>query len=186
MKVHRDRQSDTQSFGFFTNPLMSTDAYTQTHERAKAAGQTAVRNIWWGQTPTCQSLSMLCLYFSRDAALVKKKQNKTSILQMQSNEATKTHIWLRFLSVLAKSSSLFWMFQHLWKHTRRKHGISLLNCTQWTNSGANDLLTYWATQDTARNWFLSLYLFSHGFIIVSAGVGYLQNHVHKQYYHHYY
>lgn len=70
-----------------------------------AAGQAAVENIWKGQTPTCLSPFMLCLHFSRDPTLVGRCIHSL-VLQMQSTEPTKTHIWPRFLSVLARSSSV--------------------------------------------------------------------------------
>lgn len=48
---------------------------------------------------------MLCLHFSRESTLVGRRIH-SPVLQMQSIEPTKTHIWLRFLRVLASSSSV--------------------------------------------------------------------------------
>lgn len=129
------------------NPLASSQnnhswAQTSIHKHTSmhtAAGQTAVENIWRGPTPTCQCSFMLCLHFPRESTLVRRSIHLL-VLQMQSTEPAKTYIWLRFLSVLASSSSLAGRIS--WIHTRRKHRISILSCTQWTNSGANDLLTY--------------------------------------------
>lgn len=96
----------------------------------KAAGQTAVGNIWRGQTPTCQCLSMLCLHFSRESTLLKRCINPASRCRATTLQK---HIWPRFLPVPASSSSAaglcsLCVFSRKY-HTSRKHRISILSCT---------------------------------------------------------
>lgn len=97
-----------------------------------AAGQTAVSHIWRGQTPTCQCPTVLCLHSSRESASAKRHINPL-VLQMKSDEPAKTDIWLRFLSVLASSSSVSVSrrkCQPLWSDTRKNRRISTPSCTQ--------------------------------------------------------
>lgn len=72
------------------------------------------------------------------------------------------------ISVSAASSSSLIVCsrksQPLWIHSKRKHRISTLSCTQWTSCGADDLLTYWSAQDITLNCFLSPYLLGHSLI----------------------
>lgn len=123
-----------------------------------AAGE----NICWGQTPACQWLSMLCLHFSGESRLA-GRLIKSPVLQMHYTHKN-THMAVTSVCVLPVPPvlvlSLYCRKKQLpWIHTRRKHRISTLSCTQWTNSGASDLLT-WTEQGTACDCFLSHYLAS--------------------------
>lgn len=85
--------------------------------------------------------------------------HKNTNMAMISVSACQFLLWCRSLL----SDSLYSRKEQLpCIHTRRKHRISILSCTQWPNSGARDLLT-WTEQDTTHSFFLS-HLFSPGLI----------------------
>lgn len=83
--------------------------------------------------------------------------HKNTNMAMISVSACQFLLWCRSLL----SDSLYSRKEQLpCIHTRRKHRISILSCTQWPNSGDRDLLT-WTEQNTTHNRFLS-HLFSPG------------------------
>lgn len=106
--INEDQLGQTEQYTILwllrKNPLWAKTSMHKHTSMHTAAGQAAVENICRGQTPTCQCPSMLCLHSSRESTLEGRGMHSL-VLQMQSTEPTKTHIWLRFLSVLASSSS---------------------------------------------------------------------------------
>ena len=100
-----------------------------------AAGQTAVENIWRGRTPTCR-VPLCCFAFLQRIYISRKTYSFTR----PPIQTTKTHIWLRFLSALASSSSAAGLSSLIVSIGKiscpgstagRQHRISILSCTQW-------------------------------------------------------
>ncbi len=172
MKISLDNQSNAQSSWPFINPHMNADVYTQTHKHATSSGSSSCGKHL-ERSDAHMSMSLYAVFAFLQRLHISRKRFHLLVLQMQSTEPIKTHMLLQFLSELASSSSAPGLSslsvssredQLHWIHTRRKHRISILSCTQWTSSGANDLLTYWTAQYTTHNCFLSHYLLSQGLI----------------------
>lgn len=146
---------------------MNADVYTQTHKHAHRGRSSSCRKHL-ERSDAHMSTSLYAVFAFLRRHYISRKTNS-----FNRPPDAKTHIWLRFLSVLASSSSVAGLSsvsvssrkdQLPWIQTRRKHRISILSCTQWTTSEANDLLTYWTAQDTPHNCFLSYKIFSSGLI----------------------
>lgn len=140
----------------------NTWAQTRLHKHTSipaAVGQAAGRNSWKCQTPTCQCPSAVSAFLQRiyisekDILIHSSSSCRTANLPRRSFCQSSTSSY--FVAALFLLSVSCRKHQLLWSHMRRKHRTSTLSCTQWTSSGATDLLISRTTWDSEHNCFLS-------------------------------
>lgn len=178
MKISWARQSYTNLFFIKKTTQECRYLYANTRHAHSSGSGSCRKHLERSDAHMSTSLFAVFSFLQR-IHISRKTYSFTRLPDAEHWTRKKTHIWLRFLSVLASFSSVVALLSSLsvtnrkdqlaWFYTRRKHRISILSCTQWTYSGGSDLLTEWTAQDTTHNCFLSHYLFSHGLIIGCAG-----------------